>query len=429
MTKKLQAILQAEGLSPLLDKFNGQGVTDSVLSGLTDSDLKELGVEKLGERKRLLAAFGKSEISVSETLECAEGQQAFARKEDFTYEAANGQITITGFRGKGYAVIPESFDDLPLPVCTIARTAFERNGMLTGISIPNSVTCIEKYSFSRCSSLATVVIGNGVTKIESFTFANCSSLMEVSIGSGVKLVEGSAFVHCAKLHDIAVDAGNAAYVSIDGVIFDKTAQTIALCPPGRQGSYEIPAGVVFIGDGSFSGCATLTNITIPESVKAIGSHAFFRCSGLSSVTIGRGVTSIGEWAFADCTQLKEIVIPDTVITIGESAFWGCTELTSISIPDAVKSIGPCAFLGCTKLIFVSLGNGLERIAITAFDDCTGLTTVSIPSAAEITSGTLDLVPSGFRPRLENRGHSASGRKDANTTQPCKKSVFGRLFGT
>ena len=60
MTEKLQSILEAEGLASLLDKFNEQGVTDSILGDLTDSDLKELGVDKLGERKRLLAQFGKS---------------------------------------------------------------------------------------------------------------------------------------------------------------------------------------------------------------------------------------------------------------------------------------------------------------------------------------------------------------------------------
>ena len=60
MTEKLQSILEAEGLASLLDKFNEQGVTDSILGDLTDSDLKELGVDKLGERKRLLAHFGKS---------------------------------------------------------------------------------------------------------------------------------------------------------------------------------------------------------------------------------------------------------------------------------------------------------------------------------------------------------------------------------
>jgi formylglycine-generating enzyme required for sulfatase activity len=60
MNEKLQSILEAEQLSVLLGKFSEQGVTDSILGDLTDSDLKELGIDKLGERKRLLAAFGTS---------------------------------------------------------------------------------------------------------------------------------------------------------------------------------------------------------------------------------------------------------------------------------------------------------------------------------------------------------------------------------
>jgi hypothetical protein len=59
MTTKLQSILNTEGLSSLLDKFAAQGVTDAVLADLSDADLQQLGVDKLGERRRLLAAFGK----------------------------------------------------------------------------------------------------------------------------------------------------------------------------------------------------------------------------------------------------------------------------------------------------------------------------------------------------------------------------------
>ncbi len=60
MIDKLTSILEVEQLQHLLPFFTDQGVTDSVLKDLTDADLKELGVDKLGERKRLLAAFGKS---------------------------------------------------------------------------------------------------------------------------------------------------------------------------------------------------------------------------------------------------------------------------------------------------------------------------------------------------------------------------------
>lgn len=57
MTKKLNSILAKESLSHLLPLFEDQGVTDSILVELNDGDLRELGIEKLGDRKRLLAAF------------------------------------------------------------------------------------------------------------------------------------------------------------------------------------------------------------------------------------------------------------------------------------------------------------------------------------------------------------------------------------
>ena len=57
MEKELTAILEAEHLEHLAPKFAEQGVTDEILDQLEDADLRELGVLKLGERKRLISAF------------------------------------------------------------------------------------------------------------------------------------------------------------------------------------------------------------------------------------------------------------------------------------------------------------------------------------------------------------------------------------
>ena len=57
MNTTLLSILQAENLEHLLANFTDQGVTDSILAELSDADLRDLGIDKLGERKRLLAAF------------------------------------------------------------------------------------------------------------------------------------------------------------------------------------------------------------------------------------------------------------------------------------------------------------------------------------------------------------------------------------
>ena len=53
----------------------------------------------------------------------------------------------------------------------------------------------------------------------------------------------------------------------------------------------------------FSGCSSLTRITIPDSVTSIGNYAFYSCRSLTSITIPDGVTSIGDYAFSSCDSL------------------------------------------------------------------------------------------------------------------------------
>jgi hypothetical protein len=146
MDAKLKSILQKEKLEHLLSIFTDQGVTDSILGDLSADDLRDLGIEKLGERKRLLAAFAE-EIAPAATDKLERDELSATWQEDFTYEAANGEITITGFRGKGHVVIPDKFDELPLPVRVIGKEAFKDNGMILSVKIPNSVTSIESGAF------------------------------------------------------------------------------------------------------------------------------------------------------------------------------------------------------------------------------------------------------------------------------------------
>ena len=86
-----------------------------------------------------------------------------------------------------------------------------------------------------------------------------------------------------------------------------------------------------------------------EGPNIIGRYAFSGCSSLSSVTIGKGTNSIGNYAFSGCTNLESINLGESTETINQYAFQNCSSLPSITIPGSVNSIGDYAFSGCTGL--------------------------------------------------------------------------------
>ncbi len=178
----------------------------------------------------------------------------------------------------------------------------------------------------------------------------------------------------------------------------------------------IPNSVTSIANLAFYDCSGLTNVTIPNSVTSIGSNAFTGCSSLIGVyitdianwckinfdyqsnplfyakklyldgalvrnlVIPDGVTHIGNNSFADCSSLTSVTIPDSVTSIGVCAFYGCDGLTDVTIPDSVTSIGGCAFEKCSALTDVILGNGISSIESWVFVDCINLKNIVVPAS-------------------------------------------------
>ena len=148
--------------------------------------------------------------------------------------------------------------------------------------------------------------------------------------------------------------------------------------------------VTRIGDGAFSGCTSLTSVTIPNSVTEIGQDAFIGCRSLISITIPNSITSIGWWAFSNCSNLTSITIPSSVIWIASGVFYNCSSLTYVTIPNSVTKIGPYAFYKCSAITSVTIPNSVTEIGDKAFWDCKSLTSVTIPnSVTEIGEGTFE----------------------------------------
>ena len=139
-------------------------------------------------------------------------------------------------------------------------------------------------------------------------------------------------------------------------------------------SITIPNSVIFI-EGAFYGCTSLTNITIPDNVIYIGPFAFYGCTSLTNITIPNSVTEISENAFQDCSSLTSITIPDSVTDICMGAFSGCSSLTNITIPDSVTAIGEYAFSDCSSLTSLTIPGSVTKIGSEVFSKCSKLTKI------------------------------------------------------
>ncbi len=275
--------------------------------------------------------------------------------DDIKYTAESGALIVTGydkayFKGAANIISKLIYRGRTLEVVGIASNAFEKCGVLTSVTIPNSVTSIGNYAFNGCTSLTSVTIPNSVTSIGDYAFNGCTSLTSVTIPNSVTSIGNSAFWNCTGLTSVTLD--NNAIVSAD-----RQSDTSMKSIFGNQvRTYVLGNSVTRIGKYAFYGCSGLTSVTIPNSVTSIGSSAFYGCSGLTSITIPNSVTSIGSVAFRECTSLTSVTIPNSVTSIGSSAFYDCSNLTSVTIPNSVTSIGGSAFEGCTGLTAVHIND-------------------------------------------------------------------------
>gem|GEM_PF-528435 len=211
--------------------------------------------------------------------------------------------------------------------------------------------------------------------------------------------------------------------------------------------------VAYIGEKAFQGCAGLASVVIPSFVLSINYNSFSGCESLTKVTINSDsitsgpyssgmslnnifgsqvtnivigpVTTIGSFAFFQCSNLETVTIPSSVQYIGNCAFLNCGSLyrvfisdltawcrinfanetsnplyqahhlylnnslvTHVSIPNTMTSIKKYAFYGCSDLTSVEIPNSVTFIGENAFRDCTGLSSVFIPAGvSSINEGT------------------------------------------
>lgn len=167
------------------------------------------------------------------------------------------------------------------------------NAFFLGISTENKI------------ALSEILFPLSMKAIGNYAFYNCSELSAAHLPSGVSSIGNSAFRYCEKLSAITVSPDNQVYSSTDGVLFNKSGNTIVMFPEKKSDSYTIPSSVEVIGSGAFFR-SNITQINISNSVKTIEQDAFSLCNWLKAIKLPASISFIGSYAFSDCANTTRI---------------------------------------------------------------------------------------------------------------------------
>ena len=330
---------------------------------------------------------------------------------------ADGRVVLQKLRDSSAVavVVPAKIDGAP--VVAIADAAFAYAGLLTSITLPESVEKIGANAFFRCVSLTDVALSNALREIGSSAFDLCESLRSLRLPNALKTFAPDAFNRCSSLTELLVSPGNTRLHAVDGVLFNADGKTLLRCPPGKSGAYVVPDGVEQIAPGAFNGCALLTSVALSASLQTFDAQAFRDCPALTQFQVAQenknfravdgvlysadgktlarypegkgdafevpnGVEIIGDGAFSGCKSLRTVALPLGLRSLDANAFSGCKRLTSAPLPDGLQNIGESAFRGCKRLRTAALPTTLRSLGAGAFYGCKALTDVKSPAASQ-----------------------------------------------
>lgn len=334
---------------------------------------------------------------------------------------------------------------LPESVTKIGVYAFQSATNLQSINIPSGVTYIEDKTFAGCNSLPVI---NGIRYADTYllattdktqtnytisertkwiaeeAFKDSYAATSITLPSSILSIGTSAFRGCTSLTSVTIE-NNPRYTSVDGILYTAALDTIICYPSGREEEdIVIPDHVTVVAAGAYADNTHIKSLQVPENVTKIVSTAFTGCDSLTKLTIaspsivetnydryvGNGfftlfgsqvsgttlaeciiespVSAIGKACFEYCDNLRKVTLPEGLKQIEEDAFLYCSKLREINLPESVKFIGTEAFMACSQLNNIHLSDSLTSLGTYAFYGCSSLTNVHIPSSLTTLSNSV-----------------------------------------
>jgi len=203
---------------------------------------------------------------------------------------------------------------LPDTVQSIGHGAFYNCKSLTTLAIPSQVISVQEDTFYGCNFLTYVTIPNSVTSIDSNAFYGCNSLRDLELPEQLATIGKGAFYGChslARLNvpETLISIGGDAFYQCEGLKEIHIKNLSAWCAIDFYSKSANPLHIKG-GDLYLSG-QKVEHLIIPEGVSEISAHAFSGCSSLTSVSLPKDLTAVGAGAFNACTAITDVYFAAT----------------------------------------------------------------------------------------------------------------------
>lgn len=302
--RNLVSVTLSEGLETIgVQAFDGTAITSVVIPAtVTKLEKSSFPYQKYN--------YGQSDVGKFERFEVAEGNKAYASHDGILYDAAKQTVVSIPPYIKGDVSLPTSLVEF-----NYSEEIFSPN--LTSLTIPRGVRAINRFP------------------------------------------TGENFVR------YIVNSSNQYYRAYDdGILYSLSngaLTSIVHAPMGISGAVSIAEGITDIKSYTFSQRAKITAVTLHDGVTTISAGAFKDCAALSAINLDK-VSYIGSEAFSGCSSLTEITINNGSVIRG--AFTNCTGLTTLYY-DAEELVAN-VFDGCTNLTNITLGDKVTKLHYGAF---------------------------------------------------------------
>lgn len=194
------------------------------------------------------------------------------------------------------------------------------------------IKTISEFCFANNSLIKAVHIPDTIESIESSAFYNCANLEKIIIPSSVSSLSGNAFERCPKL------------VMLSGI---ETNGNLILPENDNLTELELPDSITTIDYRAFDGWDKLKSLSFGKNVTKISGGSVKNCALITSVTIKGVLSELGDGVFSDCPNLtnlsfeaiptiKKFVLPESIDTIPDYMFYNWTSLEELHLHENTK---------------------------------------------------------------------------------------------